>query len=157
MADVAARTVPDDHAPGLGPLVPAERPRAGAVGLDAVERVDGAVVPFDAPRGVLAVWAALDEGRDQTYRLLTLPHDGTPLELLTNACSIVAQSRLLTVDTVAAAARPVQNFGIVLRSARITNPERRECRICMQRQLTFGGGYLLGIPASEANRLSSTS
>lgn len=51
MADVAARTVPDDHAPGLGPLVPAERPRTGAVGLDAVERVDGAVVPFDAPRG----------------------------------------------------------------------------------------------------------
>lgn len=66
MADVAARTVPDDHAPGLGPLVPAERPRTGAVGLDAVERVDGAVVPFDAPGGVLAVWAALDEGRDQT-------------------------------------------------------------------------------------------
>lgn len=117
MADIAAGAVPDDHAPGLGLPVPAERPRTGAVGLDAVERVDGAVVPFDAPRGVLAVWAALDEGRDQTYRLLTLPHDGTPLELLTNACSIVAQSRLLTVDTVAAAARPEQNYGISLRSA----------------------------------------
>jgi len=90
MADVAARTVPDDHAPGLGPLVPAERPRTGAVGLDAVERVDGAVVPFDAPRGVLAVGAALDEGRDQTYRLIALPHDGTPLESITNACSIIA-------------------------------------------------------------------
>lgn len=90
MADVAARTVPDDHAPGLGPLVPAERPRTGAVGLDAVERVDGAVVPFDAPRGVLAVGAALDEGRDQTYRLIALPHDGTPLESITKACSIIA-------------------------------------------------------------------
>lgn len=64
MADVPAGPVPDDHAPGLGLPVSAERPRAGAVGLDAVERVDGAVVPLDAPRGVLAVWAALDEGCD---------------------------------------------------------------------------------------------
>lgn len=117
MADVAARTVPDDHVPGLGPPVPAERPRTGAVGLDAVERVDGAVVPFDAPRGVLAVGAALDEGRDQTYRLLALPHDGSPFESITNACSIVAKSRWLTVDAVAAAARPVQIIGIALRSA----------------------------------------
>lgn len=62
MADVAARTVPDDHAPGLGPLVPAERPRAGAVGLDAVERVDGTVVPFDSPRDVFSIGSALDEG-----------------------------------------------------------------------------------------------
>lgn len=62
MADVAAGSVPDNHAPGLGLLVPAERPRAGAVGLDAVERIDGAVVPFDTPRDVLAVGAALDEG-----------------------------------------------------------------------------------------------
>lgn len=61
MADVAAGPVPDDHAPGLGLPVPAERPRAGAVGLDAVERVDGAVIPFDSPRGVLAVGTALDE------------------------------------------------------------------------------------------------
>lgn len=73
MADVAARTVPDDHAPGLGPLVPAERPRTGAVGLDAVERVDGAVVPFDAPRGVLAVGAALDEGRTKRIDLSLSP------------------------------------------------------------------------------------
>lgn len=46
MADVSTGTVPDDHAPGLGLPVPAECPRAGAVGLDAVERVDGAVVPL---------------------------------------------------------------------------------------------------------------
>ena len=117
MADVAASPVPDDHAPGLGLPVPAERPRAGAVGLDAVERVDGAVVPFDAPGDVLTIGAAFDEGRNQTYRLLALPHDGIPLESITNACSIIAQSRLLTIGAVAAAARPVQIFGIVLRSA----------------------------------------
>ena len=62
--NVAAGTVPDDHAPGFGLPVPAERPRAGAVGLDAVERVDGTVVPFDSPWGVLAVGAALNEGCD---------------------------------------------------------------------------------------------
>lgn len=64
MADVAAGAVPDDHAPGLGLPVPAERPRARAVGLDAVERVDGSVVPLNAPRDVLAIGAALDEGCD---------------------------------------------------------------------------------------------
>ena len=62
MADVAAGAVPDDHAPGLGLPVPAERPRAGAVGFDAVERVDGAVVPFDTPWDEFTIGAAFDEG-----------------------------------------------------------------------------------------------
>lgn len=66
MADVAAGAVTDDHAPRLRLFVPAERPRTGAVGFDSVERVDGAVVPFDPPRGVLAVRTAFDEGCNQT-------------------------------------------------------------------------------------------
>lgn len=64
MADVAAGPVPDDHSPGLGLPSPAECPQAGAVGLDAVERVDGAVVPFDSPGDVLTIGAAFDEGCD---------------------------------------------------------------------------------------------
>lgn len=64
MADVAAGTVPDNHAPGLGLAFGTQDPRTRAVGLDAVERVDGAVVPLHSPGNVLAVGAALDEGSD---------------------------------------------------------------------------------------------
>ena len=40
----------------------------------------------------------------------------------------------------AAAARPVQILGIVLRSAMFLQTLSEGSRICMQRQLTFGGG-----------------
>ena len=71
----------------------AERPRAGAVGLDAVKWVNLAVIPFDPPGSIFAVWAAFDQGGDQADGFLALLHEDTPFKWLANACSIVAQEK----------------------------------------------------------------
>lgn len=93
MADLAGLIVGEDHTPGFTDMLISQRPGARSIGLNLLERVDGAVVPLDSPRDVLTVGAALDEGRDQADGFGICGQIGLPC--YANLCSIMAREAVL--------------------------------------------------------------